>query len=52
MAYLIRPAASFSDGFATTITSAPKSPVPQLEAMLERSALEVAVLDLFWTGDE
>lgn len=28
------------------------SPVPELEAMLQKKAVEAQVLDLFWTGDD
>jgi hypothetical protein len=51
MAYLTRPA-SLAHEFGAAVAYVPKSPVPQLEEMLERTALEAAVLNWFWTGDE
>lgn len=51
MAYLTR-AVAFDELLTMPVHYAPTSPVAKLEAMLQKTALEVEVLDHFWTGDD
>ncbi|MGB0962917.1 MAG: hypothetical protein ACPGVY_09515 [Mycobacterium sp.] len=51
MAYLTQPAA-YRESLDIPGHYASASPVPKLEAMLQKKALEAQVLDLFWTGDD
>lgn len=51
MAYLTQ-AAAYRESSDMPGRYASASPVPKLEAMLQKKALEAQVLDLFWTGDD
>ncbi|MCH9641991.1 MAG: hypothetical protein K0U70_05260 [Actinomycetia bacterium] len=51
MAYLTQ-AAAYRESSDMPGHYASASPVPKLEAMLQKKALEAQVLDLFWTGDD
>jgi len=51
MAYLTQPA-TYRESLDIPGHYASASPVPKLEAMLQKKAVEAQVLDLFWTGDD
>ncbi len=51
MAYLTR-AVALAEVSGVPVHYAPTSPVKKLESMLQKAALEVEVLNYFWTGDD